>query len=70
MMAGRRCRLTPMSDINARMPPSPSLSMLMATATYLSEVTRNKVQITNDKMPRMRSGVASPPNKSKAVLSV
>ena len=34
--------LMPRSDINARIPPSPSLSARMTTATYLNDVVINK----------------------------
>ena len=59
---------TPSGDISASMAPSPSLSMLMATTTYLIDVTRNRVQTTSDRMPRIRSGVASPWRNPKAVF--
>ena len=47
--------LMPRSDISARIPPSPSLSARMTTATYLSEVVISSVQTISDSMP-MRDG--------------
>ena len=61
--------LMPSSDINARIPPSPSLSARMTTATYLNEVVINKVQMISDNMPTATAGVA-PPAQSSAVFRV
>ena len=47
-MVGRCCLFTPNSAIKARMPPSPSLSTLMAKETYLTVVMMNSVQSTSD----------------------
>jgi len=38
--------------------------------TYLTVVIMNKVQITSDRTPSSRSGVASPPSTSNTVFSV
>ncbi len=61
--------LMPRSDISARMPPSPSLSARMTTATYLIEVVIRSVQMISDSMPIATSAVA-PPAHSSAVFMV
>ena len=61
--------LMPRSDINAKIPPSPSLSARMTTATYLIEVVINNVQMISDSMPKATAGVA-PPAHSSAVFRV
>src|ERR1041384_8219184 len=43
--------LMPSSDIRARIPPSPSLSARMTTATYLTDVVMISVHTTSDSMP-------------------
>ena len=58
------------SDIKARMPPSPSLSMLMATATYFTEVMTINVQTISDSTPSTTSGVDVPFVMLSTVLSV
>jgi hypothetical protein len=59
----------PRSDISANIPPSPSLSARMTTATYFSEVVISRVQMISDSMPIATDGVA-PPAHSSAVFSV
>ena len=48
------------SDMSARIPPSPSLPMLIAMTTYLTVVTTINVQMTSDSVPRMTSGSVGP----------
>ena len=71
MIVGRCLRFTPSNDINARMPPSPSLSMRIATDTYLIVVMTIKVRITSDNTPSVvaASGVrpASPQHRLERV---
>jgi hypothetical protein len=50
--------LMPRSDISARIPPSPSLSARVTTATYLSEVVIKNVQMISESMPIATVGVA------------
>ena len=69
MIAGLRPCLTPSSDISA-MPPSPSLSARIITATYLIEVMISSVQTMSDSMPSASSGAIAPPAQSMAVLIV
>src|SRR5947207_15803212 len=52
------------------MPPSTSLSTLIATATYLSVVTTINVQITSDSTPSTAAGSGAPPVTPRTVLSV
>ena len=70
MISGRDSRLMPISDIKARMPPSPSLSMRMASSTYFSVVTTISVQTRSDSMPRVTARSAWPPASDRTVLSV
>jgi hypothetical protein len=65
----RPCAM-PSSDINARIPPSPSLSARMTIATYLTDVVMISVQTISDSMPRAAAGVASPSDHSSTVLKV
>ena len=58
----------PSSDINARMPPSPSLSARITTATYLIEVVISSVHTISDNMPIATSGVAPPPQSSAVFM--
>ena len=67
--AARSPCLMPRSDISARMPPSPSLSARMTTATYLIDVVISSVHTTSESMPSATSAVAPPPH-SKAVFRV
>ena len=60
MIVGRCCRLTPSNDISARIPPSPSLSMLIATDTYLIVVMTIKVQTTSDSTPSVAAASGVP----------
>ena len=60
----------PTSDISARMPPSPSLSARMMTATYLIDVVMMSVHTMSDSIPSAVSAVAPPPAQSSAVLKV
>jgi hypothetical protein len=59
----------PRSDTNARMPPSPSLSARITTATYLIEVVITSVQTMSDSMPIAVVGM-TPPAQSSAVFKV
>jgi hypothetical protein len=52
------------------MPPSPSLSMLIATVTYFTDVTMISVHMISDRTPRTTSGLDVPPVRSRTVLSV
>ena len=52
------------------MPPSPSLSILMAKATYFTEVMMIKVQMISDSTPSTASLVGVPGVMLKMVLSV
>ena len=61
MIIGRLWRLMPISDISARIPPSPSLSMRIATVTYLMVVMIVRVQMMSDKEPNTISGSGLPP---------
>jgi len=47
-----------------------SLSMLIATVTYFTDVTMMSVQMISDRRPRMMSGVGAPPVRLRTVLSV
>ena len=67
-MKERLRRLTPSSDISARMPPSPSLSMLIATLTYFTEVTIISVHTIRDRAPSVVSGPGCAPVTSSTVL--
>ena len=67
-MIGNRSRSTLISDISARMPPSPSLFMLMATQTYLTVTTIVSVQKMKDTTPSSTSGVGAPPERSMTDL--
>src|SRR5271166_68504 len=58
------------SDIRARMPPSPSLSILMATTTYFTDVMMISVHTISDSTPRMMSGVGLPTVMLSTALSV
>ena len=70
MTKGRRPCLMPSNDMSARIPPSPSLSARMITATYLTEVMITSVQTISDNMPSASSGAMEPPAQSTAVLIV
>ena len=70
MIAGRFPRLMPISDIRARMPPSPSLSTRMASRTYLAVATITSVQNDSDRMPSSVAGSAWPPASPRIVFSV
>jgi hypothetical protein len=52
------------------MPPSPSLSMRIATDTYLIVVTTIKVQTTSDSTPSVVAVSEVPPVRPSTVLSV
>ena len=52
------------------MPPSPSLSARMMTATYLIDVVMMSVHTMRESMPSATSGAAEPPAQSSAVLKV
>jgi len=54
-IAGRCCFLIPSNAMRARMPPSPSLSMVMANRTYLIDVTTISVQSRSDSTPSTTS---------------
>src|ERR1700730_3553503 len=58
------------SDIRARMPPSPSLSILMATTTYFTDVMMISVHTISDSTPSTTSGVGVPLVMVSTVLSV
>src|SRR6266478_1088460 len=58
------------SDIRARMPPSPSLSILMATTTYFTDVMMISVHTISDSTPSTTSGVGVPLVMLSTVLSV
>src|ERR1700688_3302160 len=47
------------SAVNASTPPSPLLSALSTTPTYLSRITRTKDQKISDSTPKMCSGVTA-----------
>jgi hypothetical protein len=68
-MTGRLLRFTPSKAINARMPPSPSLSMRMAKPAYFTEVMTINVQTSSEITPKMVCGL-SPPVMSSTVLKV
>src|SRR5580700_2133330 len=67
-MTGRLRRFTPSNDINARMPPSPSLSTRIAKPTYLTHVTTISVQTISDSAPSTACG--SLPPRPSTVFSV
>ena len=69
-MTGRCWRFIPSNDISARMPPSPSLSMRIATDTYLIVVTKIKVQTTSESTPSVTDRSGAPPARPRTVLSV
>ena len=52
------------------MPPSPSLSMRIAIATYLIVVTTTRVQMTSDSAPSVTLGSGRSPVNARTVLSV
>src|ERR1700739_4345069 len=58
------------SDIRARMPPSPSLSILIATTTYFTDVMIISVHTISDSTPSTTSGVGVPFVMLSTVLSV
>ncbi len=60
----------PSSDISARMPPSPSLSMLIANVTYLTEVIKISVQMISESAPSTVSCVGAAPVMFKTVFNV
>ena len=53
-------RCMPTRAISARMPPSPSLSARITSATYLIEVVMIRVQTISENKPSATSGVAPP----------
>jgi len=59
-VSGRRARCTPNKLINARMPPSPSLSTRITTNTYFTEVMITSVQINNESRPSTAAWVVDP----------
>src|ERR1700719_5122709 len=69
-MAGRLPRFTLNSDIKARIPPSPSLSMRMANVTYLTDVTMISVQITRDSDPSTVNASGLSPARFNTVFRV
>lgn len=68
MTPARPCAI-PSGDINARIPPSPSLSARM-NATHMTDVVIIGVQTINDSISRAAAGVASPTDHSSTVLRV
>src|SRR5580704_18095386 len=60
----------PSSAMRARMPPSPSLSMLIAKITYFTDVLMISVHRISERTPRTMSGFGAPPVRSRTVLSV
>jgi hypothetical protein len=50
------------------MPPSPSLSARITTATYLIDVVIRSVHTISDSMPIATSGVAPPPQSSAVFI--
>ena len=67
-IAGVLCFLMPSSDMRARMPPSPSLSMLIAKVTYFTDVTMMSVQMISERTPRTTSGVGAPSGQDEDSL--
>src|SRR5271163_4856144 len=55
-ISGRWRFLTPSRVMSAMMPPSPSLSMRMATLTYFTVVTMNSVHRISDRAPSVAAG--------------
>src|ERR1700675_115842 len=60
----------PMSDINARMPPSPRLSARMTMRQYLIDTVMIRVQNTSDSTPSALCGVKCPPVACTTVCRV
>ena len=67
---GRWRRSTPSSDISARMPPSPSLSTLIARLTYFIVVMAISVHTISDSTPRIVVASGRVPVTSSTVLKV
>src|ERR1700722_11741331 len=59
-----------MSDIKARIPPSPRLSARMTNRQYLIEIVTIKVQMIRDRMPSALWGVNRPPVACTTVCRV
>ena len=60
----------PISDINARMPPSPRLSARITIRQYLIETVMINVQNISDSTPSALCGVKCPPVACTTVCSV
>src|SRR5271154_3950374 len=60
----------PMSDIKARMPPSPRLSARITIRQYLIDTVMIRVQNSSDSTPSALCGVKCPPVACTTVCSV
>src|SRR5580692_2560583 len=69
LMPGVRA-FAPMSDINARMPPSPRLSARITMRQYLMETVMIKVQNSSDSTPSALCDEKCPPVACTTVCSV